>query len=67
MSKILYTSAVGSIMYAMIGIRSDVGYLLVIVSKYQSNPDENHWKVVKIILKYLKNTRINGSFLETLT
>ena len=44
-------------MYAMTCMRSDVAYSLGIVSRYQSNPRENHWKVVKTILKYLKNTK----------
>ena len=37
-------------------MRSDVAYSLGIVSRYQSDLGENYWKVVKIILKYLKNT-----------
>ena len=57
MSRILYTTVVGSIMYAMICTRSDVAYSLGVESRYQSNPSENHWKVVKIILKYLRNTK----------
>ena len=44
-------------MYAMICTRSDVTYSLGVVSRYQSNPGENHWKVVKTILKYLRNTK----------
>ena len=57
MSIILYTSTVGSIIYAMICTRLDVASSLGIVSRYQSDLDENHWKVVKTILKYLKNTK----------
>ena len=57
MSRILYASTVGSIMYAMICMRSNVAYSLGVVSRYQSDPGENHWKVVKIILKYLRNTK----------
>ena len=34
-----------------------MAYSLGVVSRYQSDPGENHWKVVKIILKYLKNTK----------
>ena len=30
---------------------------LGVVSRYQSDSRENHWKVVKIILKYLRNTK----------
>ena len=44
-------------MYAMICTRSDVAYSLGVVSIYQSDPEENYWKVVKIILKYLRNTK----------
>ena len=57
MGRILYASAVGSIMYVMTCTRPDVAYSLGVVSRYQSNPRENHWKVVKTILKYLRNTK----------
>ena len=57
MGRIPYASAVGSIMYAMTCTRPDVAYSLGIVSRYQSDPGENHWKVVKTILKYLRNTK----------
>ena len=35
------------------------GYLLAVgmVSRYQSDPDEEHWLAVKHILKYLRRTR----------
>ena len=55
--RILYALTVGSIMYTMICTRPDMAFSLGIVSRYQSDPDENHWKVVKIIFKYLRNTK----------
>ena len=57
MNRIPYASVVGSIMYAMICTRPDVAYSLGVVSRYQSDPGQAHWKVVKTILKYLRNTR----------
>ena len=42
MSRILYTSIVGSIMYAMTCMRPDVAYSLEVVSRYQSDHRENH-------------------------
>ena len=57
MSRILYASTIGSIMYAMTRTRSDMAHSLGIVSRYQSDPGEAHWKVVKTILKYLRNTK----------
>ena len=50
MSRILYASAVGSIMYAMTCTRPDMAHSLGIVSRYQSNLGEAHWKVMKITL-----------------
>ena len=49
MSRILYASTVDSIMYAMICTRLDVVCSLGVMSRYQFDPGENHWKVVKII------------------
>ena len=37
--------------------RSDVAYSLGVVSRDQSDPGENHWKVVKTILKYIRNIK----------
>ena len=42
MSRILYASIVGSIIYAMTCTRSNVANSLVVVSRYQSDPGENH-------------------------
>ncbi|KAM6577772.1 hypothetical protein CsatB_029609 [Cannabis sativa] len=57
MAKIPYASAVGSLMYAMLCTRPDICYAVGIVSRYQSNPGQEHWNAVKYILKYLKSTR----------
>ena len=57
MSRISYASTVASIIYIMICTRSDMVYSLGVVSRYQSDPGENHWKVVKTILKYLRNIK----------
>ena len=57
MSRILYASAIGSIMYAMICTRPDVAFAISLTSRYQANPGESHWAAVKTILKYLKRTK----------
>ena len=57
MSKISYASVIDSIMYVMTYTRSDMAYSLGVESRYQSNSGENHWKVIKVILKYLRNTK----------
>ena len=57
MSRIPYASTVESIIYTMICMRSDVAYLLEIVSRNQSDLGEKYWKIAKAILKYLRNTK----------
>ena len=44
-------------MYVMLCTRPDVAYALGIVSKFQTDLREDHWKAVKNILKYLRRTR----------
>ena len=56
MSKIPYSSAVRSLMYAMMCTRPDICYVIRLASKFQSNPSIKHWMAVKRILRYLKGT-----------
>ena len=56
MSKVPYSSAIGSMMYAMMCTRPDICYVVGLVSKFQSNPGIKHWIAVKRILRYLKGT-----------
>ena len=57
MSRIPYASAIGSLLYVMLCTRSDIVLIVSVMSKYQSNPDEEHWIAVKNILKYLRKTK----------
>ena len=43
-------------MYAKICTRPDIFFTMGMVSRYQSNPRQTHWKAVKRILWYLKGT-----------
>lgn len=61
MSKVPYTSLIGSIMYSMICTHPDVSYVLSLTSIYQANQGMEHWIIVKNILKYLR--RIKERFL----
>nr|GEY33825.1 hypothetical protein [Tanacetum cinerariifolium] len=57
MQNIPYASVVRSIMYAMRCTRPDVAFAQNMTSCFQHNPGEEHWTVVKNILKYLHNTK----------
>ena len=43
-------------MYAMVCTRSDIAQAVGVVSKYMSNPGKEHWREVKWILIYLKES-----------
>jgi hypothetical protein len=43
-------------MYAMMCTRPDISFAVGMVSRYQANPGQSHWKAVKKILRYLKGT-----------
>ena len=57
MREIPYASAVGSLMYVMLCTRPDICFVVGMVSRYQSDPGEEHWTAVKHIFKYLRRTR----------
>ena len=56
MSKVSYSSAVGSLMYAMVCSRPNLSYAISLVSKYMSNPGKEYWKTVQRIFRYLRGT-----------
>ncbi|KAK1613221.1 hypothetical protein QYE76_036894 [Lolium multiflorum] len=56
MSRVPYSSAVGSLMYAMVCSRPDLSYAMSLVSRYMANPGKDHWKVVQWIFRYLRGT-----------
>jgi hypothetical protein len=56
MSRVPYSSAVGSLMYAMVCTRPDIAHAVGVVSRYMNNPGKEHWEVVKWILRYLRGT-----------
>nr|GEV64272.1 hypothetical protein [Tanacetum cinerariifolium] len=57
MQNISYASAVGSIMYVVRCTRPDVAFAQNVTSRFQQNPGEEYWIVVKNIIKYLRNTK----------
>lgn len=57
MNKVSYASAVGSLIYTMVGARPDIAHDAVgVVSQFLSNPGKEHWVAVKWILRYFRGT-----------
>ncbi len=56
----LYQAIVGSVIYAMVEIRPDIVMAVSVLSRYCTNPNENHFNVIKRLLRYLKGTLSYG-------
>ena len=56
MSKVSYSSVVGSQMYAVMCTCLDICYVVGLVGRFQSNPGLKYWMTMKRILRYLKGT-----------
>jgi hypothetical protein len=56
MSRVPYSSAVGSLMYVMVCSRPDLSHAMSLVSRYMANPGKEHWKAVQWIFRYLRGT-----------
>ncbi len=54
--RLKYQSAVGSLIYAMLGACPDLAYAVSIVSRDASRPNNFHWQAVKRIFRYIKRT-----------
>ena len=56
MSKVPYSLAVGSLMYAMLCTRPYIAHAVGVVSRYMNNLGKEHWKAIRWILRYLRGT-----------
>ena len=52
----IYSSAVGSLMYAMVCTRPNVAHAVGVVSRFMVNLGKDHWKAVKWIFRYLRGS-----------
>ena len=57
LKSIPYASAVGSLMYTQVCTRPNIGFVVGMLAKYQSNPGIQHWKATKKVMRYLQGTK----------
>ncbi len=60
MQRVPYASLFGSLMYAMVGTRPDIAYVVGCAGRYLSNPGNAHWEALKRVLRYLQGTKQLG-------
>ena len=56
MSRIPYSSVIGSLMYAMVCTRPNIPHAVGFVSRYMNNLGKEDWKAVQWTLRYLRGT-----------
>ncbi|KAI3790550.1 hypothetical protein L2E82_03664 [Cichorium intybus] len=56
-AQIEYASAIGCLMYVTHCTRPDIAFSVCKLSRYTSNPSNDHWKAIGRVLGYLKRTR----------
>ncbi|RVW95647.1 Retrovirus-related Pol polyprotein from transposon TNT 1-94 [Vitis vinifera] len=57
MRIIPYLSLVGSLMYAQVCTRPNIAFVVGMLGRYLSNPESQHWKAAKKVLRYLQGTK----------
>ena len=55
--RLQYQSALGSLMYALLGTCPDLAYAVSVVSRYASQPNNSYRQAVKRIFRYIKGTQ----------
>jgi hypothetical protein len=64
MSCVLYASAFGNLMYAMVYTRLDIEHAVGVLRRYMSKLGKEHWTTVKMVFRYLRGTSSYGFFYE---
>jgi hypothetical protein len=60
--KVPYLSAIGALMYFTNCTRSDIAFLVNLLTRYSSAPTRRHWNGVKHVLRYPRGTTDMGLF-----
>jgi hypothetical protein len=58
--QLRYSQIIGSLMYLASATRLDISFAVCKLSRYMSNPDDNHWHALERVLRYLKGTMSFG-------
>ncbi|XP_031264308.1 secreted RxLR effector protein 161-like [Pistacia vera] len=56
MENVPYYNAIGSVMYSMISTRPDLAYAISLLSRFMSNPGNEHWNALKWLIRYINGT-----------
>lgn len=55
-----YREAIGSLLYAVLGTRPDLAFIVSYLARFSNDPRQIHWNAVKRVFRYLINTKDLG-------
>jgi len=55
-----YSQIIGSLMYLASATRPDISYAVSKLSRFVSNPGDDHWHALERVMRYLKATASYG-------
>jgi hypothetical protein len=58
--QLRYSQIIGSLMYLISATRPDISYVVCKLSRFVSNPGDNHWQALERVMRYLKGTMSYG-------
>jgi hypothetical protein len=58
--QLRYSQIIGSLMYLASATRPDISFVVSKLSRFVSNPGDDHWHALERVLRYLKGTMILG-------
>jgi len=58
--QLRYSQIIGSLMYIASATRPDISFAVSKLSLFVSNPGDDHWKALKRVMRYLKDTMDYG-------
>jgi hypothetical protein len=58
--QLRYSQIIGSLMYLVSTTRPDISFAVCKLSRYMSNPGNDHWHALERVLRYLKGTMSFG-------
>ena len=53
-----YQQLIGTLLYAALGTRPDIAFTVTQLSRFNSDPTEEHLRYAKYVLRYLKGTKL---------
>ncbi|GAV88375.1 hypothetical protein CFOL_v3_31798 [Cephalotus follicularis] len=56
MNQLEYSKLIGSLMYVMSCTRPDIAFTIGMLSRFTSNPSNEHWDALTRLMRYLKGT-----------